>query len=67
MDEQELAKEMEWIMVKHNTKKRRMNAAPTPVTQPKLQEKTAEKKEQIIKKVPTPPLVMIREVASYEE
>jgi len=31
-EEEELAKETEWIRVKHRTKRRKMNATPTPPT-----------------------------------
>jgi len=39
-DEEELAKETEWIRVKHRTKKRKMNVTPSPPTLVDPQKKT---------------------------
>lgn len=43
-----LAKETEWIRVKHKTKKRKKNTTSSPTTPTKFQEKTAKQKAQII-------------------
>lgn len=60
-DEEDLSKETEWIRVKHNTKKRRMNITPDKSI-PTDEEKSKEKKKE-----KNPPPIMVNELKSYEE
>jgi len=65
-DKEELAKETEWIRVKHRTKKRKMNATPSPPTLVNPQNKNTAQIEHKIIKEPAPPPIMVDNVNSYE-
>jgi hypothetical protein len=65
-DEEELAKETEWIRVKHRTKKRKMNVTPSPPTLVDPRNKNTPQIEHKIKKEPAPPPIMVDNINSYE-
>lgn len=68
-DEDELAKETEWIRAK-SRKKRKLNTSHSPKQQPgtSAQQKNLQKteKETPVKKVPPPPPIIIDEVKNYQ-
>lgn len=75
-DEEELAKETEWIRVKNSkkNKKRKLNNTPSPIqiedkrNQPKSQQlEKKDKSEPIIKKVSVPPPIIVDEINNYND
>ena len=60
-DEDELAKETEWIREKHKNKKRKINTTPSPTTIKKNMQ-TPKK----TKKEPLPPPIVVNGIKSYE-
>ncbi|XP_053968803.1 uncharacterized protein LOC128870229 [Anastrepha ludens] len=66
-DEDELAKETEWIRVKHKTKKRKMNTTPSPATpKNKNKNKNSQTNTKENKKEPMPPPIILEDITSYE-
>ena len=64
-DEEELAKETEWIRVKHR-KKRKLNTSPSPQKETVAVEKsTASERKQKLYKPPPPPPIIVEEVKEY--
>uniref|UniRef100_A0A1B6E0G7 Pre-C2HC domain-containing protein n=1 Tax=Clastoptera arizonana TaxID=38151 RepID=A0A1B6E0G7_9HEMI len=63
-DEEELARETEWVRAKTKTKKRKLNTTPSPATpnNNKVNKFIVEK----AKKEPLPPPIMVDDVKSYE-
>lgn len=67
-DEEELAKETEWIRAK-SRKKRKLNISLTPPQQPGTsaqQQKSLEREQTLVKKVRAPPPIIIDGVKSYQ-
>jgi len=65
-DEEEVAKETEWIRVKHRTKKRKMNVTPSPPNLVDTQKKKTVQTEHKINKELAPPPIMVDNIKSYE-
>jgi len=65
-DEEELAKETEWIRVKDRTKKRKMNVTPSPPTLVDPQKKKTVQTEHRINKELAPPPIMVDNIKSFE-
>ncbi|XP_070169674.1 putative leucine-rich repeat-containing protein DDB_G0290503 [Polyergus mexicanus] len=64
-DEEELAKETEWIRIKNKNKKRKLNTSLTP---PQLIKKLTETPAEIkIKKTPLPPPIMLDDIPNYDK
>lgn len=63
-DEEDLARETEWIRVKHKTKKRKMNTSTSPPSKSPHNEVAQPEKP---KRVQVPPPIMVEKVDSYEE
>ena len=66
-DEEELAKETEWIRVKYNSKKHKRNNTPSPPTAAAVKTKIVRTKiTPTPKKEQTPPPIMVENIISYE-
>lgn len=63
-DEEELAKETDWIR-QINRKKRRLNKSPSPVQDESHDE--AQKQKQKVKKPPQPPPIVVENVKDYQK
>lgn len=63
-DEDDLAKETEWIRVKHNAKKRKRNITPSPPSPEKAKRVNA---SETPKKERLPPPIIVENVKSYED
>lgn len=61
-DEEELARETEWIRVK-NRKKRKLN---TSHSSPQSQQETHSDKNPVVKKIPPPPPIIVDNVKNYQ-